>query len=205
MIFEPYLGCYGSIFSPNLVCRSWDYGLSAKWSPIFNRMSGTRSNVRFILWKHITLICQHDKLPLVRIHLSQKQTDHVQIFTVYLASLGIVHLLFSVWSLNHDVICHFVFSPDHSYFITNHHKLPKFRVHMECDQTIKSHKNIKLIWGHLGYANEGQRSNLILFCIWETVGPIEPKFWYVVAERILYKKYDNYFSFWWRHHSQIID
>ena len=27
-------------------------------------------------------------------------------------------------------------------FITIHHKLPKFRVHMECDQTIKSHKNI---------------------------------------------------------------
>ena len=90
-------------------------------------------------------------------------------------------------------------------FITIHHKLPKFRVHMECDQTIKSHKNIKFIWGHLGYANEGQRSNLILFCIWQTVGPIEPKFWYVVAETILYEKCDIYFSFWWRHHSQIID
>ena len=66
MIFEPYLGCYGSIFSPDLVCRSWDYGLSAKSSPICNRMSGTWSNYQFILWKHITLICQHDKLPLVR-------------------------------------------------------------------------------------------------------------------------------------------
>ena len=53
---------------------------------------------------------------------------------------------------------------------------PKFCMHMECDQSIKSHKNIKLIWGHLGYANEGQRSNLPLFCISETVGPIEPKF-----------------------------
>ena len=66
MIFEPYLGCYSSIFSPDLVCRSWDYGLSAKSSPICNRMSGTWSNYRFVLWKHITLICQHDKLPLVR-------------------------------------------------------------------------------------------------------------------------------------------
>ena len=50
---------------------------------------------------------------------------------------------------------------------------PKFCMHMECDQSIKSHKNIKLIWGHLGYANEGQRSNLPLFCISETVGPIQ--------------------------------
>ena len=53
---------------------------------------------------------------------------------------------------------------------------PKFCMHMECDQTIISHNKIKLIWGHLGYANEGQRSNLILFCISGTVGPIEPKF-----------------------------
>ena len=28
MIFEPYLDCYSSIFSPNLVCCSWDYELS---------------------------------------------------------------------------------------------------------------------------------------------------------------------------------
>ena len=53
---------------------------------------------------------------------------------------------------------------------------PKFWMHMECDQTIKSHKNINLIWGHLGYANEGQRSNLPLFCISVTLGPIEPRF-----------------------------
>ena len=39
---------------------------------------------------------------------------------------------------------------------------PKFCMHMECDQTIKSHKNIKLIWGHLGYANEGQRRHNVL-------------------------------------------
>ena len=32
-----------------------------------------------------------------------------------------------------------------------------------------------------------------------------PRFWYVVAETILYKKYDIYFSFWWRHHSEIFD
>ena len=65
MIFEPYLGCYGSILSPDLVCCSWDYGLSIKWSSILNRMSGTCSNFQFILLKHITLICQHDKLPKV--------------------------------------------------------------------------------------------------------------------------------------------
>ena len=29
---------------------------------------------------------------------------------------------------------------------------------------------------HLGYANEGQKSNPPLFCISETVGPIEPNF-----------------------------
>ena len=70
MIFEPYLGCYGSILSPDLVCCSWDYGLSIKWSSILNRMSGTCSNFQFILLKHITLICQHDKLPLVHIQVT---------------------------------------------------------------------------------------------------------------------------------------
>ena len=53
---------------------------------------------------------------------------------------------------------------------------PKFCTHMECDQTIKSHKNINLIWGHLAYANEGQRSNLISFSISATVCPIQPNF-----------------------------
>ena len=80
---------------------------------------------------------------------------------------------------------------------------PKFCVRMECDQTIKSHKNINLIWGHLGYANAGQRSNIPLFCISLTGDQFSPRFWYVVAETILYKIYDIYFSFWWRHHSQI--
>ena len=83
----------------------------------------------------------------------------------------------------------FVYSITHTHTHTPTHTLPlfcisqtivpiepKFCMHMECDQSIKSHKNIKLIWGHLGYANEGQRSNLPLFCISETVGPIEPKF-----------------------------
>ena len=139
MIFEPYLDCYSSIFSPNSVCRSWDYGLSAKWSPIFNRMSGTWLNFQFVLLKHITLICQHDKLPLVRWYATQwhitycictniiylfiiyfllfilyeilgpwylknRINNHVEIFTVSLSLSGIENLLFSVWSLNHDVI-----------------------------------------------------------------------------------------------------
>ena len=51
MIFEPYLGCSGSIFSHNLVCCSWDYGLSATWSSILNQMSGTWSNYRFKIWE----------------------------------------------------------------------------------------------------------------------------------------------------------
>ena len=33
-----------------------------------------------------------------------------------------------------------------------------------------------------------------------------PKFVFIVAETILYKKYDIYYlSFWWRHHSEILD
>ena len=39
----------------------------------------------------------------------------------------------------------------------------KFCMHMECDQTSILHNKIKLIWGHLGYANEGQRSNFPCF------------------------------------------
>ena len=52
----------------------------------------------------------------------------------------------------------------------------KFCMHMECDQTSILHNKIKLIWGHLGYANEGQRSNFPCFCISGTTGPIELKF-----------------------------
>ena len=44
MFFEPYLGCYSSIFSQILVCCSCDYGLSEVWSPFFNQVSGTWSN-----------------------------------------------------------------------------------------------------------------------------------------------------------------
>ena len=47
---------------------------------------------------------------------------------------------------------------------------------MECDQAIISHINIKLISGRLGYANEGQRSNLSLFCISGILGPIKSRF-----------------------------
>ena len=132
MIFEPYLGCYGSILSPDLVCCSWDYGLSIKWSSILNRMSGTCSNFQFILLKHITLICQHDKLPLVRNCFCMKYTqtislqilsldylknglyNHLQISSVSLSLSGIDRRSFSVWSLNHDVIqapfCEFTLS-----------------------------------------------------------------------------------------------
>ena len=39
----------------------------------------------------------------------------------------------------------------------------KFCMHMECDQTSILHNKIKLIWGHLGCANEGQRSNFPCF------------------------------------------
>ena len=85
MIFEPYLDCYTSIFSPNLVCCSWDYGLSEKWSPILNRMSGTWSNFHI---KHITLICQHDKLPLVRwyVHSSISPIDFVPLVIIIISS-----------------------------------------------------------------------------------------------------------------------
>ena len=39
----------------------------------------------------------------------------------------------------------------------------KFCMHMECDQTSILHNKVNLIWGHLGYANEGQRSNFPCF------------------------------------------
>ena len=142
MIFEPYLGCYGSILSPDLVCCSWDYGLSIKWSSILNRMSGTCSNFQFILLKHITLICQHDKLPLVRWFvwkliqysitnfvidfLKDECLNHVQICTVFLFSSGPL-LNSAYWSLNHDVI-----QVPFVQFHNQSSKLPKFRVHMEC-------------------------------------------------------------------------
>ena len=82
--------------------------------------------------KHITLICQHDKLPLVRNCFCMKYTqtislqilsldylknglyNHLQISSVSLSLSGIDRRSFSVWSLNHDVIqapfCEFTLS-----------------------------------------------------------------------------------------------
>ena len=136
-------------FPPDLVCRSWDYGLSAKSSPICNRMSGTWSNYRFILWKHITLICQHDKLPLVRNCFCMKYTqtisvrilfldylknginNHVQISSVSLSLSGIDEAkLFSVitqpWRHPGAILCFHVII---DIFISIHHKLTKFNTH----------------------------------------------------------------------------
>ena len=45
MIFEPYLGCYGSILSPDLVCCSWDYGAIDK--VVFNFESDVGNVLKF--------------------------------------------------------------------------------------------------------------------------------------------------------------
>ena len=138
-IFEPYLDCYGSIFSPNLVCCSWDYELSEKWSPIFNRMSGTWSNFIHSI-KHITLICQHDKLPLVISsfvwilgpwYLKNRINNHVQIFTVSMSSIGIAlitsfYVITQPWRQLGAILCFHVII---NIFITIHHKLTKFNTH----------------------------------------------------------------------------
>ena len=183
------------------------------WSQIFNQMSGTWSIfwIQNVIWKYSETkflpMRSRDRLFIGRndvftnlffplcmnfvFKISQKRNE--QSFSNFHSIFALMrngyNNLFSLitqpWRHLGAILCfHMIIH----IFITIHHKLPKFRVHMECDQTIKSHKNIKFIWGHLGYANEGQRSNLILFCIWQTVGPIEPKFSYVVAETILYKK-----------------
>ena len=107
--------------------------------------------------------------------LSQKRT--VQSSSNFLSIFGIIRNrvppLFSVITqpLRHPgaILCFHVII---YIFITIGPIEPRICVHMECAQTIKSYKNIKLIWGHLGYANEGQRSNLPLFCISVTLGPI---------------------------------
>ena len=67
----------------------------------------------------------------------------------------------------HTHTCTHMYTPTHTFPLyciseTTCPIEPKFCMHMECDQTIKSHKNIKLIWGHLGYANEGQWRHNVL-------------------------------------------
>ena len=125
---------------------------------------------------------------------------------------------------DHGITCHCRFRIQyhtHTHAHTPTHTFPLFCIsqtigpiesklcmHMECDQTIKSHKNIKLIWGHLGYANEGQwRHNVLrLIEVISLTGDwFSPKFWYVVAETILYKTNDINLTILWRHHSQIFD
>ena len=90
---------------------------------------------------------------------------------------------------NHGITCHCRFRiqynthththirPHTHYLCFASHK-PLFRLSLNfvCIWSVTSRSNHIKTWGHLGYANEGQRSNLPLFCISETVGPIEPKF-----------------------------
>ena len=56
------------------------------------------------------------------------------------------------------------------------HYLRSCRLTVECDQTSILHNNIKLIWGHLGYANEGQRSNLPCFVSQEPLVQLSSNF-----------------------------
>ena len=46
---------------------------------------------------------------------------------------------------------------------------------MQCNQPIISH-DTKLIGRHIGYANEGQVSNISLFCVLRTSNRIHVKF-----------------------------
>ena len=53
---------------------------------------------------------------------------------------------------------------------------PKFCMHMECDQTSILHNKVNLIWVHLGYANEGQRSNIPSFVSQEALVRLSSNF-----------------------------
>ena len=74
---------------------------------------------------------------------------------------------------------------------------PKFCMRMECDQMIKSHKNINLIWGHLGHPTMNVKGLGFHCCVFHL--PVINSYLhnhssYVVAETILYKTHDTYFS-----------
>ena len=125
MIFEPYLGCYGSILSPDLVCCSWDYGLSIKWSSILNRMSGTCSNFQFILLR--TVISQE-----------QNQQSCWNFYSIFVIIRNRQVKLFSVitqpWRHPGAILC---FDVIIDIFISVYHKLTKFNTH-----------KLQVIWQH---------------------------------------------------------
>ena len=121
MFFYHYLGCYSTVFSQILVCCSWDSGLSVMclWYLIRCREHGQIFNSKChlkILIDEFLVTCypyersekshkqKSHKQFLYKIYLKNGPYNHLQIFSVSLASSGIVDLLFSVWSLNHDVI-----------------------------------------------------------------------------------------------------
>ena len=153
MIFEPYLRCYSSIFSQTLVFCSWYYGLSAFTSSILNRdIVNVVKFFKSFCQKHITLICQHDKLPLVIMpyisfsvwifgpwYLKNRINNHVEIFTVSLSLSGIENLsFFSVitqpWRHPGAILC---FDVIIDIFISVYHKLTKFNTHKL--QVIRQH------------------------------------------------------------------
>ena len=97
--------------------------------------------------KHITLICQHDKLPLVFVekytnnffsvwilgpwYLKNRINNHVEIFTVSMSSIGIAlitsfYVITQPWRQLGAILCFHVII---NIFITIHHKLTKFNTH----------------------------------------------------------------------------
>ena len=148
MIFEPYLDCYSSIFSPNLVCHSWDYELSEKWSPI---SIGCRERGQIFISKykayHLNLsawqITSSEKLFLYEIYTNNFSTNFVAVisqeqnqqscwnfYSIFVIIRNRQAKLFSVitqpWRHPGAILCFHVII---DIFISIYHKLTKFNTH----------------------------------------------------------------------------
>ena len=111
------------------------------------------NHVRFILWKHITLICQHDKLPLVIIiiiiisfcmnfgtviYQEQNQQSYWNFYSIFVIIRNRKPPLFSLitqpWRHPGAILC---FDVIIDIFISVYHKLTKFNTHKL--QVIRQH------------------------------------------------------------------
>ena len=189
MFFYHYLGCYSTVFSQILVCCSWDSGLSVMclWYLIRCREHGQMFNSKChlkILIDEFLVTCY----PYERSEKSHKQKSHKQFLYKFCRSIiskteRTIIFKFSQYLWHHPESWTSSFQCDHSTMTSSRRHFVLSRYH----SYLHNHWSN---WAHI----------LSL-----TANRFSPRFWYVVAETILYKKHDIYSSFWWRHHSQIFD
>ena len=161
-----YLRVMFALLIPDGFTQRCDHGITCHCRFRIQYNTHTHTHIR----PHTHYLCFASHKPLVQLSLNfvciwsvTRRSNHIKTSSWYEA------ILVMQMKVKGQISFHFLSQQP---FV----RLSSIFVCIWCDQTIILHNKIKLICGHLGYANEGQRSNLIFFCISGTIGPIDFKF-----------------------------